>query len=573
MMDNIFFQISMLLLVVFSVSVIMRFLKQPLIIGYILAGIIVGPPVFNLIPKTEILQTFSEFGVAFLLFIVGISLNPKSLKEVGKISLITGVGQVLFTSIFGYLLGLLMGFSSTTSIYIAVALTFSSTIIIMKLLSDKGSLDTLYGKISIGFLLVQDLIAILILIVISSLATEDSAGKLILMSLLKGAGLFLALFIMGRFILPKADSFLARSQELLFIFSISWGLGLGALFLYAGFSIEVGALVAGIMLSMTAYSSEVSSRLKPLRDFFIISFFILLGSQMVFGEISNLIWPTIIFSAFILIGNPLIVISLMGLFGYSKRTGFLAGLTVAQISEFSLILIALGVKIGHLESGILSFVTIIGLITIAGSTYMIMYSDKIYSVVSPLLAVFEKKGKKSDRLSYGEKEQHEVVLFGRNRIGYDILESLKHSGKRTLVVDYNPDTIKDLKGKGICCCFGDAGDIELLNEINFRKTKMIISTIPDPDTNLLIIDYIRKINPHMIIINISHQINDALKLYEYGSSYVLMPHFVGGKYMANLLQEYGFDFNKFLIEKEKHQNYLKKRKQMGHEHPKAERLR
>jgi len=551
----------------------MRFLKQPLIIGYILAGIIVGPLVFNLIPKTEILQTFSEFGVAFLLFIVGISLNPKSLKEVGKISLITGIGQVLFTSIIGYFMGILMGFSSIISIYIAVALTFSSTIIIMKLLSDKGALDTLYGKISVGFLLVQDLVAIIIMIVVSSLTTGGSATQLILMSVLKGGGLFVVLFLVGRYLIPRVGSFLSRSQEMLFVFSIAWGLGLGALFLYAGFSIEVGALVAGIMLSMTQYSSEICSRLKPLRDFFIISFFIMLGSQMVFGDIHGLVWPLIIFSLFILIGNPLIVIILMGAFGYSKKTGFLAGLTVAQISEFSLILVALGVKVGHLESKILSFVTIIGLITIAGSTYMIMYSDKIFPWLSSFLGVFERKGKRVDNLSSSNSEQYEVVLFGRNRIGYDILESLKKINKKPLVVDYNPDTVVELKQKGIHCCFGDAGDIELLNEINFKKAKMIISTIPEPDTNIIIINYCKKINPNIIVINISHQIDDALRLYECGSSYVLMPHFVGGKYMANLIQEYEFDFKKFLLEKNKHQSYLKFRKKMGHEHPRAEHLR
>ncbi|MEM4625413.1 MAG: cation:proton antiporter, partial [Candidatus Pacearchaeota archaeon] len=367
-METIFLQISIAMLIVLVVSFIMRLLKQPLIIGYIVAGIIIGPFLFNLLPDTETLEIFSQLGIAFLLFIVGIHLNPKTIREVGKISLITGIGQVIFTSIIGYFICIALGFSVLTSIYISIAITFSSTIIIMKLLSDKEALDKLYGKISIGFLLVQDLIAIIILIIISSMSNAKGfeIGSLILTIFLKGGIAIIILFPLSYFLLPKLNSFFAKSQEFLFVFAISWGLGISAYFLYAGLSIEVGALIAGILLSMSPYSYEISSRLKPLREFFIISFFILLGAQMVFGSIKNH-WITIlILSIFILIGNPLIVMILMGIFRYSKNTGFMAGLTVAQISEFSLILIALGVKVGHLTKDILSLVTVVGLITIAG---------------------------------------------------------------------------------------------------------------------------------------------------------------------------------------------------------------
>src|SRR3989344_4577677 len=258
-MESIFLQISIALLVVLGISFLMRLLKQPLIIGYIISGIIIGPFLFNLLPHKETLEIFSQFGIAFLLFIVGIHLNPKTIREVGK------------TSIIGYFIGIFLGFSPITSIYIAVALTFSSTIIIMKLLSDKDALDKLFGKISIGFLLVQDLIAIVILIIISSFSNGGSATSLIFSTLVKGIIIFAVLFPFSYFILPKLSSFFAKSQEFLFVFAISWGLGLSALFLFAGFSIEVGALIAGIMLSMSSYSYEISSKLRSLRDFFIIS--------------------------------------------------------------------------------------------------------------------------------------------------------------------------------------------------------------------------------------------------------------------------------------------------------------
>lgn len=566
-MMNIFLQISLALLVVLAVSLVARLLKQPLIIGYILSGILIGPFFLNLLSQSETISTFSEFGIAFLLFIVGLHLSPKVIKEVGKISLITGIGQVIFTSLIGYFIAVWLGFPPLTSLYIAIALTFSSTIMIMKLLSDKDSLDKLYGKISIGFLLVQDLIAIIILIVVSSFSSGMNIASLIASNLLKGALILLVLLPLSYFILPKLSSFFAKSQEFLFLFAITFGLGLASLFYYAGFSIEVGALIAGIMLSMSPYSYEVSSKLKPLRDFFIISFFVLLGSQMVFGEISNLIVPAIIFSLFILIGNPLIVMVLMGIFGYSKNTGFMAGLTVAQISEFSLILVALGVKVGHLSSEILSFVTIIGLITIAGSTYLIMYSEKIYPYLSKYLSVFEKKKIKENKV---KEKEYDCILFGENRIGFSIMKTFTNLRKNYLIVDFNPERVKKLVSRGIKCIYGDVSNTEFLDSLRIDKIKLVVSTIPDAETNLMLIHKIREKNKNSVIIATARQISETFELYKAGADYVILPHFLGGEYTARIIEKAGTNKRVYLEEKKKQIKDLKERLREGHEHPKVE---
>ncbi|GAG16612.1 unnamed protein product, partial [marine sediment metagenome] len=255
---------------------------------------------------------------------VGLNLNPRIIRDVGKVSLVTGVGQVIFTSLIGFFIGQLLGFSTMTSIYIAIALTFSSTIIIMKLLSDKGDMETLYGRIAIGFLIVQDLIVIIILMIISSIPAGIDFTTLALETVLKGTGLLILLFLISVYIFPRLTKSIAKSQEFLLLFSIGWCFAISSLFYYLNFSIEAGALVAGITLSLSPYHYEISSKMKPLRDFFIILFFILLGSQMVFTNISQYIIPVLIFSAFILIGNPLIVMVLMGLMGYTKRNSFLA---------------------------------------------------------------------------------------------------------------------------------------------------------------------------------------------------------------------------------------------------------
>ena len=534
MAQEIFIQISFIILIVLGVSLIMRILRQPLIIGYIISGIIAGPFFLGILPGIEAINIFSEFGIAFLLFVVGLHLSPKVIKEVGRISLITGLGQILFTSLFGYLISILLGFEPLTALYIAIALTFSSTIIIMKLLSDKGDLDGLYGKISIGFLLVQDLFVIFILILISSLASGGNVALEMGTLLLKGLGIVLVLAPISMFVLPRYQNFFGKSQEFLFVFSLAWGLGISALFYHAGLSIEVGALIAGVLLSVSPYNYEISSKLKPLRDFFLISFFLLLGAQMVITNIGQYIVPAIILSLFVLIGNPLIVIMLMGIEGYTKKTGFLAGLTVAQISEFSLILIALGVKVGHVTTEILSFVTLIGLITIAGTTYMILYSHKIYPFISKYLSIFEKKKiKENKKIS----KDVDALLFGYNRIGFGILRSLKKIHKRYMVVDFNPDIVSDLKKMRIPCVYGDLDDEALLRELPLQTIKIGVSTIPEFETNALLLKTIKSLNKKAIVILRAHSIEDAIELYKIGADYVLTPHFLGGEYVSKMIKE------------------------------------
>lgn len=543
----------------------MRLLKQPLIIGYILTGIAAG--MVGMVRSTEALSAFSQFGVALLLFMVGLGLNPRVIKEVGKISVITGVGQVLFTSALGFLLAFLLGSDLVTAAYVSIALSFSSTIIIMKLLTDKQATETLYGRIAIGFLIIQDVIAIIILMAVSSLSSGDSLLLVAGESLLKGAGLLLVLYFISVKALPPVLKLVAKSQEFLFLFSLGWAFALSALFAVVGLSLEIGALLAGMSLSVSAYRFEISSRLKPLRDFFLMIFFLYLGSQLRIADVTSNIIPIVVLSLFVLIGNPLIVVALMGRLGYTRRNGFMAGLTVAQISEFSLILIGLGIAVGHLAPETLSTVTVIGIITITGSTYFITYSEQLYLRLSRFLKLFERSGEKVDEHKHRVNERYDIILFGYNRIGYDLLESFKRIRKRFLVVDYNPEIIKRLAADGIDCRYGDVGDAELLNEIDFAGTKMLISTIPDLETNLLLVSRAREENRAAIIIVVSHQIEEAMKLYDEGATYVVMPHFLGGHHASTMIEEYGLDIERFLKEKVAHVEHLRKRHLMGHDHP------
>lgn len=568
-MEPVFIQLAVILLTAFLVSYVARILKQPIIVGYIVAGVIISPFLIKFGATTDIIDVFSKFGIAFLLFIVGLHLKPKVIREIGFPSLVIGLVQIILTFGAGFLVSWkLLSFSLIASIYVGIALAFSSTIIIMKLLSDKQNLDSLYGKISIGILIIQDLVAIGVLLVISSMSSglEGLQGNA-LRSLLGGAGLILILFLFGFFVLPRITKSIAKSQELLFLFSICWCFLIAALFSYFGLSIEIGALVAGVILSGTPYSTEISSKIRPLRDFFIIIFFIILGLNMQVSEISSILFNALVLSFVVIVFKPVILMYLVGRFKYTKRTNFLVGTTLGQISEFSLIILGLGVSLGHITIQILHTSILTMIITIFISTYMILYSREFYEKMTGFASLFERKKLKKE---LPKNRKYDALLFGYNRIGFGILNAMKSARKKYLVIDFNPDTISNLNKFKIPCLYGDVDDPELLKALPLDKIKLAVSTIPDFEANFLLVEEIRLVNPDAIIILRAHTIQDALDLYKKGASYVLTPHFLGGEYISNMIRDLGVKEDKYEEEKEKHIKMLKEIASRGKDHPQVD---
>ena len=551
-----FVEISALLALCAAIAILMRFLRQPLIISYILTGLIVGPSILGLVKSPDTIEILGNFGVALLLFIVGLGLNPKIVKEVGKISLLTGVGQVIFTSLIGFGIVRLLGYAPLTAFYIAIALSFSSTIIILKLLTDKREQNKLYGKISIGFLLVQDIIATFALLVASA-ASQSSGFSFSELGILaaKGSALVLGVFIVARFVVKPMTNFLSRSQEMLFLFAVAWGFGVATIFYVLGFSLEVGALFAGVALATMPYAQEVGSRLRPLRDFFVIVFFIALGSKLNIQDIGSVIWQAIGLSAFVLIGNPIIVMVIMGIMGYTKRTSFKAGLAVAQISEFSLIFMLLGFRNGQIDDQAVSLVTMIGIITIAISSYMIIYSDALFRVLSNSLRLFERKKVKETGEHY---DRYEALLFGYKRGGTEFTKVFEHLGKRYIVIDYDPEVVDDLERRGIPYIYGDATDLEMLNEINFDRVKLVVSVMTDHQSNLFLLQQLEKRNPSAVVVCHADSVQDAIELYGLGASFVIMPHFIGNEKVGAFIRKNGFKKTEFNHYRQKHITYLQK---------------
>jgi len=351
---------------------------------------------------------------------------------------------------------------------------------------------------------------------------------------------------------------------LLFLFSLGWCFVLSIGFSLFNFSIEIGALLAGISLASTPFAAQINSKVRSIRDFFILMFFISLISHVTFSDLGIVIKPAIILSLFVLLGSPIVVLLVMGFLGFSKRNSFLSGITIAQISEFSLIVIMMGVSKGLIEGKILSMITLVSIFTMFGSTYWIMYGSKMYQHVAPFLKLFERK-ELIDKLNYHDKKmEYKIYLFGYNRTGYSILRSLRRLKKSYLVIDHNPDTVITLAKEGIHCKYGDAEDIELLAELDPSKVEMVISTIPDFDTNMLIIDKIRETNKRAIIIITAHHLADALKFYEKGADYVILPHYISGDHASTIIENFGTNFNKFLEYKIHHIKDLRKKRHLKH---------
>jgi Kef-type K+ transport system membrane component KefB len=552
---SVFTELSLIIALGAGIALIMRAIKQPLIIGHILTGILVGPSVFHFVQTPETIETFSSIGIALLLFIIGLSLNPGVIKEVGKVSAITGILQVGASTLLGWSLGTLVGLGQTEAIFLGVALSFSSTIIILKLLSDKKEQTRLYGKVAIGLLIVQDVLATVALLFVTSNGSGQSFSFTQLATLFaKGTLIAIPILLAGNLLLPRWQKFIAGSHEVLFLFALGWGFGTAALFEISGFSLEVGALLAGVSLARLPYTQEISARLRPLRDFFVIVFFISLGTRLDFGGIKTMVPVLLVSCITVIIFKPLIVMVIMGIMGYTKRTSFKAAITMAQLSEFSLIFVILGNNKGFVSDEFVSLITLVALISIAASAYLISYSDKLYLLFENHLSMFERH-KTHFEQSAGQA-RNDMVLFGYQKGGHEFLKVFKTLGKRYVVIDYDPEVIDVLEHQKVNYLYGDAFDIELLEEAGIDKARMVVSTIGDSETNLFLVKLLDKINKRCVVICHADTVDEAEVLYNAGASYVMMPHYIGSEKIGAFIRKNGFNKSEFRKYREKHLAYL-----------------
>jgi len=528
-----FQEVAVILVVAAVIGAIAIWLRQPLIVAFIAVGILVGPVGFGIVTSTEEIDLLAELGIALLLFVVGLKLDVRLIKTVGPVALATGLGQVVFTSVFGFLLAMVLGLEPVTALFVAVALTFSSTIIIVKLLSDKRELEDLHGRIAVGFLIVQDIAVVLAMIALTAFGSGEAANDVpgeILLIFAKGFALLGGVALLMRFVLTPVFNRLAHSPELMVLAALALGIGMAAIADVLGFSKEVGAFLGGVALASTPYREAIGARLVPLRDFLLLFFFIALGSGMDLGDLGNQVGTAVILSLFVLIGNPLIVMVIMGAMGYRKRVGFLAGLTVSQISEFSLILGALGVSYGVITDQDLALITAIGLMTISASTYAILNSKWLYERLEPWLGIFERDRKAfaGDHLLNDSKGVNAIV-FGLGRYGRRIAAELERRGLNVMGVDFDPNAVADWGQQGHSSAYGDLEDSELVHELPLAEADLIVSSVPDRDANLAMLHAVGQIGFDGTIAVTTHREDEMERLRERGADVVLCPFAVAAE--------------------------------------------
>lgn len=492
-----FFEVAAVLAVAAGIGALGFWLRQPLIIAFIFVGILLGPAGLNWVHALDQVDLFAKLGIGLLLFVVGLKLDPHLIRSVGTVAMVAGAGQMAMTAAIGYGLSLALGMPSMAAFYVAAALTFSSTIIIVKLLSDKREIDALHGRISLGILIMQDIVVVMLMIGLTAYgveAQESHIGWQVLEVFGKGIGFLALIAIVTRYLLPSLLRSLARWPELLTLFAIAWAIGLASLGTGLGFGKEVGAFAAGVALAATPYKAILAARLVSLRDFLLLFFFIDLGVQIDMGHLGSAIGPAILLSVIVLVGKPIMVMALVGVMGYAKRTAVTSGLAMGQISEFSLILAALGLSLGHIDKPTMGLITLVGLITIGLSTYMILYNQWFYERLAPALGVFQFGTHRTDEALRNTRgaggvgtSPADAIVFGLGRYGRNLAQEMQRRGHSVLGVDFDPERVRFWQQRGLATLYGDLEDAELFHALPLTKARWVVSTIPERDKSLVLL--------------------------------------------------------------------------------------
>ena len=542
-MDNIFIQLAIIL----GASSILGFLthkfKLPILIAYLLVGLMLATlTLFNL-KDSAILHFLPEIGIAFVLFLVGMELDLREIKLLGRPILMASTLQIIISSIAGFAIAGSLGFGTVESVYLGVGLAFSSTIVVVKLLLEKNDLNSLYGKLSVGILLLEDLIAVLILLGLTVSSSFFNLGLQqafpIVTFILKVVLLFGSTIIINKYILPKIFDAVSESAELLFLSAIAWCFIYVAFALSLGFSVVIGAFLAGVGLASSPYHYQIQGKVKPLRDFFLTLFFVYLGTQVNFTDVSR-VYPTIIvFTLYASFFKPVVFLLVLGSFGFRKHTMFQTSVNLSNLSEFSLIILLTGFQMGFVSSSALSVIAVSLILSTIISSLMIAKSPKLYKYVKSTLAFFERKTphKLIAETSHYQLKDH-VVVIGSHQVGESLVRFFEKSNTPFVVLDFNPYQVEKLIDAKIPVVFGDMGDPEVLEVLNLNDAKMLISTVPNLIDNKLLIEEAKDRKLNIPVIVRSDFIKEAENLYKFGASFVFLPDIVSGEFLVDMLKNH-----------------------------------
>jgi Kef-type K+ transport system membrane component KefB len=524
--------ISLSIIVAAVFALVARRIRQPLILGYILGGAVLGAHVgFGVITDEASIGLISEIGLILLLFIIGLEINIPRLAQAGRTIAVTGLLQLPICAGLAWLA--FGGIAASTGgpldrLYLAVTLSLSSTLIVVKLLFDKFEMNTFGGRVTLGILVIQDVWAIVFL------ALQPSLQHLQPAPLLRSVAVAAML---SRFVLPALFRAIATSVELMLITSVAWCFLVAGAAGWAGLSKEMGALIAGMAIAAFPYGTEVISRLSGVRDFFITLFFVALGLKIPEPSV-HLLLVSLGTAVFVVLSRFLAVFPIFACLRLDTRTAGVVAINLAQISEFSLVIVTLGSGYQHVSSGVVSLVLYTLLITSVISTYGILFNHQLASAVARFLAVIgvprwfgatthDRREERSD-VTRGERD---VFLLGSSREGLSLLQRLERElpamKRRIVAIDFNPDTLQRLQAEGVECHYGDIGNIETLRHAGMDKAAVVVSSISDwflkGTNNLQLLRLARALAPSARVVVTADTLAGAEQLYAEGADYVLIP--------------------------------------------------
>ncbi|MDV6237410.1 cation:proton antiporter [Leptospira ellisii] len=521
-------------------SHIARITKQPLILGYVAGGLLLGPNLgFGLVVNKESIELISEIGLILLLFIIGLEIDLKELARMGKSMFILGISQFVFCVLFGlvFFQKILSSSGKFDLLYFSIALAISSTMIVVKLLHDKFEVSTIAGRLTIGVLVLQDIWAIIFMGVQPNL--QDPQILKIVSSLGIGLVLIGVAFLISRFFLSRLFQAAASKPELILITSIAWCFLLCGLAERAGLSKEMGALIAGVSIAAFPYGADVIAKLSGIRDFFITLFFVALGMKIPIPSLL-IVTVSLIAVAFVLVSRVVTVATPVFLSGKGLRAGIVTGLNLAQISEFSLVILSLGMGYGHISQELESTVLTSMILASVVSTYIILFNDPISRFILRILGLIgikERAERKTESDLTGQPKR-DIVILGYFRIAQGLLEGIEREKpewlNRILIVDFNPVFRQSLEAKGIRWAYGDLANPETLHHLGIEDARYIICTISDMilkgTTNRRLLESLKGISHHgqPSIILTTDDATEAAVLVESGAAHVIVPGRISG---------------------------------------------
>lgn len=524
-----------------AASHLARLLKQPLILGYVAGGMLLGTHLgFGLVTNLESIELISEIGLILLLFIIGLEINLRELLHMGKALFVLGIVQFIGCVVLGLAFfkpfGFTMGGGNFDLLYLAVALALSSTLIVVKLLHDKFETSTTGGRLTIGILVLQDIWAIIFMAFQPNLL-DPHIGS-ILTSFGQGAVLVGAAFFASRHILAKLFLAAAKLPELVLLSSLAWCFLVCGLAEKAGLSKEMGALIAGMSIAAFPYGADVIAKLGGVRDFFVTLFFVALGLKVPMPTAATL-GLALVLAVFVIASRVLTLVAPSRMLGLGLRTGFVTAINLSQISEFSLVILALGAGYKHVSEDLQALVLTAMLLASVISTYLIYFNDRLARVGLMLTGKLGLKDSAHHEPAKVDLAGRDIVLLGCFRVGEAFLDAVEreagHLKERLLIVDYNAAVGHRLAKRGFQWVYGDLAHPQTLHHLGIEKAQVVICTISDTFlkgiTNRRLLSHLQHLAPEAKLIMTADDTEQADKLRKAGAHDAVTPSALAGGYL------------------------------------------